>query len=336
MGVGPDMNCFQWQNLASDYLDGALMGALKREADEHLEECEDCGDRQKHYRILVSAISNQPRSVLPIPIRRAPFSATFAIRDAMRRQSIRSRWEAVPWYLRTALEGTSIVFLIIFAISLGPRVRALYERNIEHRLAAFNESFRLAEFSDDLEAVQDEPSYGGAPATIALSRGIPAESLDGVPAAETEEFSGETEEETTVVESHASSAGNAAIKVGNSEVWRFNYKTDSPHELRARVIQALKALNFDLTTAAATGIEAPGGIQFDLLVSQAQVVALKQELEKIAPVPAAAIPQGPKYVETSANLHPVTLTESFAWYRSRSKRALPKGKARVVIWLSQM
>jgi predicted anti-sigma-YlaC factor YlaD len=92
------MNCFEWQNRASDYLDGMLMGAGKAEADAHLDGCRECLERYKHYRILVSSVATQPRSSLPIPIRKAPLAAVLPRLDFA--TFSRSRWEQVPWYFR--------------------------------------------------------------------------------------------------------------------------------------------------------------------------------------------------------------------------------------------
>src|SRR5947209_10855726 len=119
------MNCFDWQNRASDYLDGALPGARKLEADEHLEHCHACMDHFHHYRTLVETIASQPRSALPIPIRKAPLTAPLPKRSLLRRTSF--RWSQMPWHLRTPIEGLGIIFLVLIAISAGPRIRNLYE-----------------------------------------------------------------------------------------------------------------------------------------------------------------------------------------------------------------
>jgi hypothetical protein len=71
------------------------------------------------------------------------------------------------------------------------------------------------------------------------------------------------------------------------------------------------------------GVNAPGGIQFDLLVPQSAVARLKQELLQLAPPP----PDG--LADTPAG-------ETFTWYKIKSKRKIPAGKARVVIWISQI
>ena len=42
MAVEHGMNCFDWQNKCSDYLDGTMIGAPKKEADQHIERCAEC------------------------------------------------------------------------------------------------------------------------------------------------------------------------------------------------------------------------------------------------------------------------------------------------------
>ena len=53
------MNCFEWSNHSSDYLDGTLSKSTQDQADEHLKVCPDCTERLQHYRFIVSSISHQ-------------------------------------------------------------------------------------------------------------------------------------------------------------------------------------------------------------------------------------------------------------------------------------
>jgi hypothetical protein len=111
--------------------------------------------------------------------------------------------------------------------------------------------------------------------------------------------------------------------VGNSEVWRFNLKTDSPLEVRPRIVQVLRGLQIAENTPGIDGVEAPGGIQFDLLVPQASVNTLKKQLQSMAPKAPTDQTDSPA-------------AETFTWYMNKSKRKLPEHKTRIVIWLSQM
>lgn len=316
------MNCFEWQNRASDYLDGTLIGASKREADQHLDSCTHCHDRHQHFRLILTSLASQPRATLPIPIRKAPLTSHLP-RLEMARLG-RSRWEQVPWYIRTTVEGSSIVFLILLGISVGPKLRALYERNIERNFSEFAESI-----------TQSDASKEAALFNLPLSRGKPGASttLDGThsaadPSSDGDEFAGSeadsdpgSEEEPEVEGSGASN--ETEIRVGSSEIWRFNFKTDSPHEFRSRIVQALTELKVPANTTGLGGVEAPGGIQFDLMLPQALVAPLKRQLQKLAP-------------PTPEGLSGSPVGETFTWYKNKARNPLPSGKTHVVIWLSQM
>ncbi|HUP57063.1 MAG TPA: zf-HC2 domain-containing protein [Bdellovibrionota bacterium] len=298
------MQCFEWQSRAADFLDGTLLGPLKQQADQHLASCESCSSRHKHFRSLLSEIAAQPRATLPAHLRKAPFSAIIPPTDVAR--STRSRWERVPWFVRTTLEGTSIVLLILLGISIGPKLRQFYERRIEQSINEFGDSMSVAEEANDLP----------------LARGkVQAPPAEGT--TREDEFSGENEEEADEVASEETSSGDN-LKVGNSEIWRFNLKTDSPHEVRPRIVQALRDLRVPADTPGFAGIEAPGGIQFDLFLNKGIILELKRQLQRLAPKP------GERSADASI------ATDGFTWYKNKSKRKIPEGKTRVVIWLSQM
>jgi hypothetical protein len=316
------MNCFEWQNRASDYLDGALIGTAKREADDHLEGCKDCNERHKHYRLILTSVASQPRSSLPIPIRKAPFAVALPRLDMARLG--RSRWEQIPWYIRTTLEGTSIVFLILLGISAGPKVRALYERNIERNLSEFTESLSQNDSSAET-AVLNLPLSRGKTAAAASSSGQEGAPGPGDVTQDGDEFASEGNENDAddSAEGTGTVASEMDVRVGNSEIWRFNLKTDSPHEMRPKIVQLLTDLKVAAGTPGLGGIEAPGGIQFDLLLSQSVVAPLKKQLQKLAP-------------PTPEGLAGSPAGETFTWYKNKSKAPVASGQTHVVIWLSQM
>jgi anti-sigma factor RsiW len=333
MGLGLEMNtsspsspisCFEWQNRSSDYLDGTLIGAAQRQADEHLDTCQGCNERHKHYRLILTSIASQPRSSLPVPIRKAPFAAALPKLDLARLG--RSRWEQVPWYVRTTLEGTGIVFLILLGISAGPRLRALYERSIERNLSDFTEALTQSGDSST-EGLNVPLSRGKAPWGAGASAGTAvAGGVDSEVAHAGDEFASEGNEED---DSSAEGSGAAdtledgEVRVGSAEIWRFNLKTDSPHEFRPKVVQLLAELKIPAGTPGLGGIEAPGGIQFDLLLPQTVVSGLKKQLQKIAPPTPEGLANSPS-------------GETFTWYKNKSKRPVPDGLTHVVIWLSQL
>jgi hypothetical protein len=71
------------------------------------------------------------------------------------------------------------------------------------------------------------------------------------------------------------------------------------------------------------GIEAPGGIQFDLIVPQTIIPDLKQALEKIAPAPPKELADSP-------------FGETFTWYKKKTKTPIAVGQTHLVIWLAQI
>jgi hypothetical protein len=304
LGVRVSINCFDWHNRSSDYLDGTLNGVLKKEADDHLEECQECSERHRRYRAILDSISSQPRSTLPVPIRKAPLSASIPRLEFHMR---RSRWDRMPWFIRTGAEGLGIAFAILFVVAMVPRIRTLYEQSIERRLDTF---------------IQNEPGLENeVPKELAsapLARG--KQSVGGPE----DEYSGENEDDASSDDESADDSEGQEVRVGNSEIWRFNLKTDSPHEIRPRIVQTLTEAHIPADTPGFGGIEAPGGIQFDLLVPKHAVPLLKNSLQKLG-----------NQVKTTQAAEK-SVTDTFTWYRNKSKKSMPAGKTRVVIWLSQM
>jgi len=312
------MNCFEWQNHSSDHLDGTLIGTFKKEADKHLESCQNCNDRNKHYRQILSSIATQPRSTLPVPIRKSPLAIQLPKIDNPNR---RSKWERTPWFVRTGVEGVGIAFVILFVVAMVPRIRALYERSIERRLDAFNMADLL------MESEKEQPL-----APLTRGKVVGAEGHEVV-----DDFAGSESDDSEDDEKPTQKKKNFPdVIVGNSEIWRFNLKTDSPRDVRPKIVQTLSELKLPSDTPGLGGIEAPGGIQFDLLVSQNSISGLRSQLQKLAnTLPGSnrnhTSGTGP---ETSAAPNPGS--DTFTWYKNKSKRQIPAGKARVVIWLSQM
>lgn len=222
-------------------------------------------------------------------------------------------WRKIPWPIRTALEGTSIVLVVLMGVSAGPKIREFYERELNQSLRDLTQTFFQGKRTD---AELSDVRLGRASSE---SRDAHEESGQDFmdEAASDDSLYSESEIDLPVVDP------KSAVKVGSREIWRFNLKTDSPRELRMKVVQVLQHLKIDPETPGLGGIEAPGGIQFDLIVPQSAVPGIKAELERIAP----SAPEG----TTDA-----ALSNSFTWYKNLSRRPIPAGKTRVVIWLSQI
>ena len=298
------MGCFEWQSRATDYLDGALIGPVKQEADDHLESCATCKERHRRYRALLAQVAGQPKAAMPPQLKKAPFSAIVPPSDVAR--GARSRWERIPWFVRTTLEGTSIVLLILLGISTGPKLRQFYERRIERSINEYGDAMNAGEQTSEIPLARGK-----------VQAAAPAESGG-------DEYSGEGEDSSDDDVASEETGEGDNLRVGNSEIWRFNLKTDSPHEVRPKIVQALRDLHVAADTPGIGGIEAPGGIQFDLFLPKNVILELKRQLAKIAPKPGEKNPDNP------------FTSDTFTWYKNKSKRKIPEGKTRVVIWLSQM
>lgn len=303
------MNCFEWISRSSDYLDGTLIGATKAEADAHLDTCTECNERHKQYRTLLSVLAQQPRSSLPISMRKAPFASGLPRLDLGLN---RSRWQRIPWYIRTPIEAVGIVLFTLIGVSTGPKIRAFYEAKIEKSLSDFSQIF-----SDSIHP-------------DSVSTTVPSQPHPSEVAAHADDFSSEseTDEETDSADNTPTSDQEEEtetgdeIRVGNSDIWRFILRTDSPQELKPKITAILTSLEA-APDGKAEGVSAPGGIQFDLTLPKASVPILKRQLFELAPPTPEGLADSPA-------------GETFTWYKIKSKRQIPSGKARVVIWISQI
>jgi hypothetical protein len=232
---------------------------------------------------------------MPLELREDPLA--FPVRR-MRRlfEDPKTSWKRLPVAARLLVEGVSIAAVVVLGIQLGPVVREMYEARMEKRLQT-------------LIAAEDLSSHN-----VPLARGrSDAEDADLSDEVANSDSDGDAENSTGVdVESD--------VQVGKGEIWRFNLKTDAPALVRNQILKTLKDVGILETTPGIGGVEAPGGIQFDLLVPQSAIPQLKVHLEKLAGTPSANLP----------------FSETFTWYKNRSKKPIPNGMSRVVIWLSQI
>jgi len=316
------MNCFEWQNHSADFLDGALPEAARAEADHHLAECPDCSLRYKHYRAILASIGSQPRATLPIPVRKAPLTGSLPRPELRARMS---RWQRFPWYVRTSFEALGIVCTALVIVAMVPRLRALYETSMERRLNAL--------IGNEVGFDSSSAPADTAAAAVPLAGGNLTEDSAGDEAVgnyegESANASGATDDDADEILPASSDAPATGkdIVVGNGEIWRFNLKTDSPRDLRTRVVHILTHLKLPSSTPGFGGVEAPGGIQFSLLVRKDLVPPLMEELKKLS---ASISPEIEPNPTAPRNL-------DFTWYKTRSRTPIPHGYTRAVIWLYQM
>jgi hypothetical protein len=291
--TNPEFDCFDTQNRMSESLDGLLPPSLNHAFERHLAGCEGCRTKAERLRELLRVLHQQPRAVMPLELREDPLA--FPVRR-MRRvfEDPKASWKRLPVAARLLIEGVSIAAVVVLGIRLGPVVREMYEARMEKRLQT-------------LIAAEDLSSQN-----VPLARGR-SDAEDADLSDEVANSEGDAESSTGVeVESD--------VQVGKGEIWRFNLKTDAPALVRNQILKTLKDVGIPESTPGIGGVEAPGGIQFDLLVPQSAIPQLKVLLEKLAGTPSANLP----------------FSETFTWYKNRSKKPIPNGMSRVVIWLSQI
>ncbi len=308
---------FRYLTYLSDLLDGDIDPSLENELKKLAQKDPECALRLEHAQTLRDSIRKTRKRPLPETLRESLSRGRLksVIQDLPRPRSL---WQRTPLFLRTSLEGLGIGILILAVVAITPRIRLLYERSVERRLEAIS--------LGDLVIPNDDEDAGAADAAP-LARG---KTLANSGTSDIEDdFEGEDESEPAPTKKGAK---DEKLRVGSSEIWRFNIKTDSPRELRQRVIQILTDLRLPADTPGLGGIEAPGGIQFDLMVPTWGISSLKSQLQRLAaPNQRSVLAHRPSHSAVDNS----SISDLFTWYRSKSRRRVPPGKARVVIWLSQ-
>lgn len=349
-------SCFGLHLRLSDYLDEKVASSEKATIDRHLKDCSKCAERMEHYAVIREKISAPHFGITPSSKEAASNAADLlkSLEESKKRSWVsRERWARAPWYIRTGAETFGVSALILLVIVIGPRLRTFYEKSMERRL----ESFDLAEVSTVV--VPGEPEIGSADDSLEPeSPDTEAETLDDrasdwfssspditssheVPREKTTDWESllaqlssnpplpSTDEDTTSQLSAESVPNPSTLKIGSSEIWRFYVKTDSPKELRPRIQALLEDLKIaeqlpPVDRAALSGIEAPGGIQFNFLAPVTAVPELMTKMQQLSST--LSVP----------DTQEAQTRQTFTWYKSKSKKTIPAGQARVVIWLSQI
>lgn len=283
--------------------------------------CIECGLELQRMRAIQQAIRNLPVAEFPNqwienPLLIAPKTTRHeAHRPRDRRR--RRRWADLPWGLRTTLEGSAIVGLILGLVLLGPQLRKLYERSVERSIEKYSDSMGI--LSNELGEGGDASDPNQKANQIPLVRGGRALPSGGDAADDYTSEAGSEGEDVAVEEPNS-----AKIRVPTRpEIWRFHIKSSTPKELRKQIVALFLSAGLSADSPGVGGIEAPGGIQFNLLLSSVKLPQFRADIEKLAPPrPTDLEPGSP-------------MGETFTWIRSKSKTPLPAGKVRVVVWISQ-
>ncbi|HTL11249.1 MAG TPA: hypothetical protein VL588_02095, partial [Bdellovibrionota bacterium] len=199
------------------------------------------------------------RTPLPEEIRKAPLSSIHVTAAGPSGTAPeRTPWQKTPWFIRSGAEALGLAVVILAVVALVPKIRQVYERSLEEQLATYRaEDLRLGEVQTEQQALEVQ------------EEGEAEETAEAPPAAEP------SAEE-------AAEKGKKPVKmeVGASEICRFNIKSSSPAELRPKIVQMLLELQVPPETKGIQGIEAPGGIQFNLMIPKDIVPQIKTRLEK--------------------------------------------------------
>ena len=293
------LNCFQFKKMSVDFFTSDLNDMHTDALRNHFNQCSACQELSAHYQIIQSILKNHPQAALPPTLKAAPFSAALPKLPSGSVSS--SRWERSPWYMRILIQTSLIVFCVTALVSSTPKLREIYETQIERNLHDLQETPSLHEDSTLADQkVLMESSYNSNHAELESTE----DSLDGE-----DDFA-------------------STSKSGHSQLWRFTLKTVSPDELRVDILKLLS--KFDLTpkSSGLSGIQVPGGIEFNFLLASEQISSLKNELQRLAPPDST-------FTSTSTGQTQSPGSESFTWYKVHSKKKLPDGKAQVIIWISQ-
>ncbi len=249
-----------------------------------------------------------------------------------------SRWKRTPWFLRSGFESLLFALAILLVVIMVPKIKNFYEQNLKKRLDAFD----LA----DLNATENEIAvlkanllkntvFGRPECEVAVDE-LPVIGcfISGLPlSAEIANHRDKVQfyfsKEELINDSDRNIASLSpiqkefpSVKVGSSEIWRFNIRTDSPEDLREMVKEYLSKIDSMKNVTGTDGIKAPGGIQFNLIVPKKVVQGLKNKMHVIANT----------FIGDSTGEN----NEIFTWYKIKSRKRIPQGQTRVVIWLSQI
>lgn len=279
------MNCFDWNNHASEYLDGLLAPTLRKQADAHLAGCKNCQGREAHLRLLTRKFAALPRMSLPIELRQDPLTRHPVMhpQNVSAPESSRAR-SGSPWYVRGGFEALFVAASILIVLWAIPKIKTVYDESLQRRLQVLDPGDLSKDLADSEENAGEDPSAEVPPAPKT----------------------------------------NTKIIIGDNEIWRFHFKSESPRELEKIISE--KLVQLQVSDPQPKAVIAPGGIQIDFTLPRSRVLEVRDEMTALSD----------RYSPQNPTIKSGIQSQAFAWYRNRSRKPIPPGKSRIVIWISQI
>jgi len=235
-----------------------------------------------------------------------------AIRNIARENVYREK--ELPGFLKLAIEGAFITFVIVVLIGVIPRGKFFYEKWTSGRLDFYGT------FSNPISPV--EKNAGIAPNELEnfLSEDeaskvvlLEADKTKEVSAGKADEISSNIDknlpEYKKTSEYEEEKEHFARYNTGRGRVYRIYLKSPNPIEVKPQVLDILKDAGGTAAGSVELGQEMLGGIYFNFYVKKENVEELKKELKA-------------KYKVNT--------------YLNYSKQRIPRGHSNVVIWIQQI
>jgi hypothetical protein len=314
-------DCFHFRKKSTSFFDGKATPTEASTIEQHLERCSDCAEAFRRIQLLQKAARELSRNFLSADERGHKIAEEKVLPD-FRAKTL--RFADIPWFFRTGIESLVITLLVLFAVALIPRFQRLYEASVNQRLDTLIASntdetplvdLKTTNISDPTKLKSEVQNDFGEEDRIQSGEDLPPLAAEG---------------DSDLDETPETKTEPAPTGAGPSEVWRFSLRTPSPKEIRLRVIEKLKEMGATPETVPGmAGLEAPGGIQFNLVVDRAWLSDIRKFLNSLSS-------RSTDDRNQARTQNPLSTTEPLRWYRSSSKTSLPAGKTRIIIWLSQI
>jgi len=314
--------CFHFRKKSTSFFDGKATPMEATSIGVHLGNCSDCAENFRRIQLLQKAARELTRHFLPAEQRGHKIAEEKVIPD-FRAKTL--RFADIPWFFRTGIESLVITLLVLFAVAFVPRFQRLYEASVNQRLDTLIASntdetplveLKTAEAPDTEKLKSEVQNDFGEEDRIQSGEDLPPLAAEG---------------DSDLDETQATKSDPVNSGAGPSEVWRFSLRTPSPKDVRLKVIEKLKEMGATSETVPGmAGLEAPGGIQFNLVVDRAWLGDIRKFLNSLSQ---SSDLDSRNQARTQ---NPLSTNEPLRWYRSSSKTYIPPGKTRIIIWLSQI